>query len=129
MTQHLVQKLSSTLDKVRIPANIKEAGELSVSQPFVLITPTYENTGAHGRPTSYVPRQVEAFLKHNSQHMLGVIATGNKNYLDEYGGAGDDIRDRFGVPLFCKVEYSGTLEDIDNIDQGLKLLWETKNVK
>ena len=125
MTHKLVQKLSSTLDKVRIPASIKEAGELSVSQPFVLITPTYENTGAHGRATSYVPKQVEEFLKHNSQHMLGVIATGNKNYLDEYCKAGEDIRDRFGVPLYIKVEYSGTQEDIDNIDQGLKLIWQS----
>lgn len=126
MTHKLVQKLSSTLDKVRIPASIKEAGELSVRQPFVLITPTYENTGAHGRATSYVPKQVEEFLKHNSQHMLGVIATGNKNYLDEYCRAGEAIRDRFGVPLYIKVEYSGTQEDIDNIDQGLKLIWQSR---
>lgn len=123
MTHNLAQKLSSDFEVLRIPSNIKEAGELSVTEPFVLITPTYENTGAHGRVTSYVPKQVEAFLAHNQSPMLGVVGCGNRNYLDDFAKAGNDVADRFGVPLLYKVEYAGTEEDIQILKRGLKLLW------
>ena len=120
MTHTLAQKLSGDFEVLRIPSNIKEAGELSVSVPYVLITPTYENTGAHGRGTTYVPQQVRSFLKHNSEHLKGVVGCGNRNYLTDFARAGNEVSERFGVPLLYKVEYAGTEEDIEILRKGLK---------
>lgn len=125
MTHHLSQKLLSDFEVLRIPASIKDAGELLVSEPFVLITPTYEHMGTHGQPTTYTPRQVEAFLTHNSEHMKGVIGCGNRNYQDEFARAADDVAQKFNVPMLYKVEYSGTEEDVQILSRGLKLLWQT----
>lgn len=120
MTHNLAQKLSGDFEVLRIPSNIKEARELSVSEPYVLITPTYENTGAHGRGTTYIPQQVTAFLKHNSELLKGVVGCGNRNYLDEFAKAGNEVAEQFDVPLLYKVEYAGTAEDIEILRKGLK---------
>lgn len=125
MTHHLAQKLSSDFEVQRIPSNLKEAGELRMSQPFVLISPTYENTGAHGRSTTYTPKQVQKFLKHNARLMQGIIACGNRNYLDDFGRVGEEVAQQFDVPLLCKIEYAGTEEDIKLLKRGLKLLWQS----
>lgn len=125
MTHQLAQKLSCDFETQRIPSSIKEAGELRVSTPFVLISPTYENTGAHGRGTTYTPKQVQEFLKHNSHLMRGIIACGNRNYLDEYGRAGEEVSQQFDVPLLCKVEYAGTEEDVQLLKKGLRLFWQS----
>lgn len=81
--------------------------------PFVLICPTYGG----GEYKGAVPSPVIRFLndKRNRERMLGVIATGNRNFGDYYGLAGDIISDKCAVPLLGRVELSGTDRDIDRI--------------
>lgn len=76
---------------------------------YVLLTPTYFFGG--------IPQEVDTFLKQYSSNMLGVISTGNKNWGDNYGLAGDKISEHYNVPLLYKFELSGNEEDVKKVDK------------
>lgn len=91
--------------------------ELIVSQPFVLITPTYADCRGNGS----VDKNVIKFLnkKENRDNILGVIGTGNINFGTMYGNAADVVSDKCKVPVLYKFELSGTDEDVHNVYEGL----------
>lgn len=93
-----------------------------MEQDFVLITPTY---GANGR--DFVPRQVIRFLNNieNRTHLIGVIASGNLNFLDDYARAGDVIAQKCQVPLLYRFELAGTPEDVEKVQEGLDIFCRT----
>ena len=62
-----------------------------------------------------VPYEVEEFLENNSSHLKGVVASGSKHYESTFCMAGDEISQKYNVPLLYKVDESGTEEDIKNI--------------
>ena len=78
-THRFVEKLG--LPAVRLPLLTKDDTPL-VSEPFVLITPTY---GA-GRNAGSTPRQVIKFLnvKENRDKIVGVIGSGNTNFGNNF---------------------------------------------
>lgn len=119
-THKFVQKLE--LPAVRIPLHSSEAAEFIVETQYVLITPTY---GAAGK--GFVPQQVIKFLnqEQNRSNLLGVISSGNINFLEDYGKAGDVISHKLNVPLLYKFELAGTTEDVINVNKGLKKFWNT----
>lgn len=120
-TEKLVRKLD--LPAERIPLKTPEAAVFEVSAEFVLVLPTY---GANGR--DFVPKQVIKFLNNPTNRSLirGVIATGNRNFLADYAKGGDIVAAKCNVPLLYRLELDGTPDDVDNIQKGLKLFWETK---
>ena len=73
---------------MRIPLRPDEP-ELHVDEPYVLLTPTYGG-GTIGKA---VPVQVKRFLndERNRSGIIGVIASGNTNFGEAYGIAGDII--------------------------------------
>lgn len=107
-THKFVQKLGATC--YRIPVTAADA--LSISAPYVLITPTY---GA-GRGNS-VPKQVIKFLNDttNRSYMQGVIATGNTNFGARFCLAGRVIAEKCNVPLLHQLELMGTSWDVANV--------------
>lgn len=120
-TEKLVRKLD--LPASRIPLKTSEAETFVVHEEFVLITPTY---GANGR--DFVPKQVVKFLNNANNRGLirGVIASGNRNFLEDYAVAGEIIATKCQVPFLYRFELDGSTDDVDNIQKGLKQFWETK---
>lgn len=117
-THKFVQKLQ--LPAVRIPLNSNEAAKFLVSEKYILITPTY---GAAGK--GFVPQQVIKFLnqEQNRYNILGVISSGNINFLEDYAKAGNVIAEKLNVPLLYKFELAGTTDDVENVNKGLKKFW------
>lgn len=120
-TEKLVRKLG--LPAERIPLKTPEAQSFEVHTEFVLIFPTY---GANGR--DFVPKQVIKFLNNplNRGLLRGVIGSGNRNFLEDYTRGADIVAAKCNVPLLYRFELDGTPDDVDNIQKGLKLFWETK---
>lgn len=78
---------------------------LSATEPFVLVTYTI----GFGK----VPPVVARFLDDNGYLLRAVAVSGNRNWGDSYGKAGDLIAEKFGVPLLLKFELSGTDDDVE----------------
>ncbi len=70
-----------------------------IDGPFVFITPTY----GFGE----VPDIVSTFIETNKDNIVGVAATGNRNWGQNFAKAGEHISERFGIPLMLKFELHG----------------------
>ncbi|WP_277062976.1 class Ib ribonucleoside-diphosphate reductase assembly flavoprotein NrdI [Schaalia cardiffensis] len=118
-THRFVEKLGFDAD--RIPLR-KSEGPLQVTQPYVLIVPTYGGGNLGGA----VPKQVIAFLNNpeNRSHCVGVISSGNTNFGTAYCLAGDIVAAKLGVPHMYKFELLGTAEDVSRVRKGLKEFWQ-----
>lgn len=118
-THRFVEKLGFDAD--RIPLR-KNEGPLQVTQPYVLIVPTYGGGNLGGA----VPKQVIAFLNNpeNRSHCVGVISSGNTNFGTAYCLAGDIVAAKLGVPHMYKFELLGTAEDVSRVRKGLKEFWQ-----
>lgn len=118
-THRFVEKLGFDAD--RIPLR-KSEGSLQVTQPYVLIVPTYGGGNLGGA----VPKQVIAFLNNpeNRSHCVGVISSGNTNFGTAYCLAGDIVAAKLGVPHMYKFELLGTAEDVSRVRKGLKEFWQ-----
>ncbi|NDI35504.1 class Ib ribonucleoside-diphosphate reductase assembly flavoprotein NrdI [Chengkuizengella sediminis] len=78
--------------------------KLMIDEAFILITYT---TGF-----GQVPEEVEQFLQFNHHHMVGVVASGNRNWGSNFGKSADIISNQYGVPVLHKFELSGTTKDL-----------------
>lgn len=83
-----------------------------LDEPFVLVTYT---TG-FGNP----PEKVMSFLQHNHKKMLGVSASGNRNWGDRFAKSADHIAELYGVPILSKFELSGTAKDVETFLREVK---------
>lgn len=118
-THRFVKKLE--LPAARIPLRRSEE-ELVVTEPHVLIVPTYGGgagmTGDFSRP---VPKQVIRFLNNEQNRGLlrGVIASGNLNFGNDFCKAGDIIAAKCKVPYLYRFELMGTDHDVQRVKEGL----------
>ncbi|BBV29566.1 class Ib ribonucleoside-diphosphate reductase assembly flavoprotein NrdI [Citrobacter cronae] len=117
-THRFIQRLG--LPAIRIPLNERE--RIRADEPYILIVPSYGGGGTAGA----VPRQVIRFLNdpHNRALIRGVIASGNRNFGEAYGRAGEVISQKCGVPWLWRFELMGTQSDIDNVRQGVSEFWQ-----
>ena len=120
-THRFVQKLG--LPAQRIPLTPAE-GHLQVTEPYVLVVPTYGG----GNQGGAVPRQVVKFLNDEANRSLvrGVIAAGNTNFGEAYLLAGKIISAKCSVPLLYGFELMGTPEDVTRVREGLGQLWQRR---
>lgn len=118
-THRFVEKLGR--ESLRIPLYAKEE-PLMVTEPFVLVVPTYGG----GPETRAVPKQVIRFLNEEQNRTLcrGVIAGGNTNFGDTFGLAGDIISRKLQVPHLYRFEVFGTPEDVEKVNEGLEQFWK-----
>jgi len=118
-THRFVEKLGFAA--TRLPLS-RDEPVLSVTQPYILITPTYGGGSEQGA----VPKQVIHFLNdsHNRSLLRGVIAAGNTNFGDAYGLAGRIIAKKCSVPLLYRFEMLGTDEDVANVRKGVEEFWK-----
>lgn len=73
--------------------------KLKVKEKFHLVTFT---TGLGD-----IPKVVVDFLEDNHQNLLSVAASGNMNWGQNFGVAGDKISEKYKVPLLLKYELAG----------------------
>lgn len=118
-TARFVDKLH--LPAARIPMKLK-APELHVSEPYVLITPTYGG----GDIARAVPRQVIRFLndEQNRRLLRGVITSGNTNFGAAFCCAGPVIASKCHVPELYRFELLGTSRDVEKVRNGLTDFWK-----
>lgn len=120
-TRRFVEKLGRDAQQIPLFASDEE---LLAGEPYVLIVPTYG--GGNGRGA--VPKQVIRFLNNpvNRALIRGVIASGNTNFGEAYGIAGDIIAAKCRVPMLYRFELFGTPEDVDAVNQGLDSFWHSQ---
>lgn len=90
--------------KLNLPA-IPIENELTIDEPFVLVTYT---TGF-----GQAPDKTLSFLKRNHRKMVGVSASGNRNWGEGFARSADRIADLYQVPILSKFELAGTTKDVE----------------
>lgn len=118
-TKRFVDKLG--IQNHRIPLYATDE-HLQVSEPYVLISPTY----GLGDDETSVPKQVIRFLNDplNRENLRAIIGAGNTNFGDKYCRAAEVIARKTGVPLIYKFELLGTPDDVATVKEKMELLWK-----
>ncbi|MET7639998.1 class Ib ribonucleoside-diphosphate reductase assembly flavoprotein NrdI [Streptomyces sp. NPDC005438] len=118
-TRRFVEKLG--LGATRIPLHPHREGMPRVTEPYVLIVPTYGG----GERAGAVPKQVVRFLNIEANRALlrGVIASGNTNFGADYCLAGRVIAAKCQVPELYRFELLGTDRDVRAVREGLRKFW------
>ncbi|WP_427870197.1 class Ib ribonucleoside-diphosphate reductase assembly flavoprotein NrdI [Leucobacter luti] len=118
-TRRFVDKLR--IEAGRIPLRPRIEGQIRVTNPFVLVVPTYGG----GEPSGAVPKQVIQFLNdpENRGLMRGVITAGNTNFGEHYCLAGPVISAKCRIPELYRFELLGTERDVDRVREGLGEFW------
>lgn len=99
--------VESIIGKLGIDALRIEDGSESIDEDYIIFT----YTDGYGD----VPYEVDEFLQNNSEHVKGVVVSGDTGYGEAYCKAGDVISEQYNVPCLYKVENDGTDEDIEAI--------------
>lgn len=121
-TLRFVERLG--LSALRIPQDMKQ--RLEVTEPYILIVPSYGGGGIAGA----VPAQVIRFLNNPANRALlrGVIASGNRNFGEGFCRAGDIIAQKCRVPYLYRFELLGTDQDIENVRKGVSEFWQRQKL-
>ncbi len=122
-TARFIEKLG--MPASRLPLYARES-PLVVTEPFVLVTPTYGGGQGRDHEKGAVPKQVIRFLndERNRSNIRGVIAAGNSNFGEAYGLAGEIISRKCNVPYLYRLEVFGTAEDVARVRDGLESWWK-----
>jgi len=107
------------VNKLGLPC--KEIGDDAIQQPYVLITCTV----GFGE----VPAPVTSFLRRNGKWVIGVAASGNRNWGRNFAKAADRIAHVYGVPVLHKFELSGSIQDVQVCKERMKQVVQTYRVK
>lgn len=94
--------------KLNMPA-VSLDTDMTIDEPFVLVTYT---TGF-----GQAPEKTLSFLKRNHARMLGVSASGNRNWGEGFARSADRIAAMYRVPVLSKFELSGTAKDVERFMQ------------
>jgi protein involved in ribonucleotide reduction len=121
-TKRFVEKLG--IKSLRIPLFTKEVEDFTVENDSILVLPTYGG----GEDTRAVPKQVIKFLNNpaNRAKIAGVIALGNTNFGETFCIAGDIVSKKLNVPLLYRVEILGTPDDVIEVKERIKKLWNAR---
>jgi protein involved in ribonucleotide reduction len=121
-TKRFVEKLNGASS--RIPIDTNDSRDFVVSSEYVLFVPTYGG----GSEKSAIPRQVRRFLNnHQNRDLLrGVVGFGNTNFGDNFCKAAELISRKTGVPLIARVEIFGTPEDVNKVNERMRMLYDNE---
>lgn len=125
MTETFVNKFSYEI--TRIPKN----GDISITEPSILVTPTYGSEDLYGNKKNSVPIAVKKMLNNeaNRSNIVGVVGTGNINFGSDYGRAAWSVQSKLGIPVFGIAELTGTQEDIRTISERIDEFYDSGTYK
>jgi protein involved in ribonucleotide reduction len=124
-TQKFVEKIDDRFGNAhRIPIDWDRSGPLVVTNDFVLFVPTYGG----GSENSAVPRQVKKFLNitENRDRLRGIVGFGNTNFGEHFCKAAEVISRKTGVPVIARVEIFGTKEDVNRVNERMRMLYDNE---
>uniref|UniRef100_A0A7C3DFU1 Class Ib ribonucleoside-diphosphate reductase assembly flavoprotein NrdI n=1 Tax=Meiothermus ruber TaxID=277 RepID=A0A7C3DFU1_MEIRU len=93
-------------------------GRETIHEPCLLITYT---TGF-----GEVPGEVLEFVERNRPLIVGVAASGNRNWGTGFARAADVLAERYGIHVVHKFEMSGTPSDVAIIQEAIHALSGTE---
>ncbi|MFC9708739.1 class Ib ribonucleoside-diphosphate reductase assembly flavoprotein NrdI [Paenibacillus sp. NPDC056933] len=96
------------ISKLQLPA-VQIQNQMTIDEPYVLVTYT---TGF-----GQIPDKVSSFLQKNSEYLIGVAASGNRNWGERFAKSADLISDFYNVPVISKFELSGSKRDVEHFEQ------------
>lgn len=116
-TRRFIKKLDLPVDEVY---EIDPTGAFKeFDEPFVLITPTYEDN---------ITEPVRDFLDTgaNATYLKGIVGTGNRNFAQLFIFTARDLARDYQVPIIYAFEFNGTPKDVTNFKKAVKKL-ESQN--
>ena len=125
MTKTFAKKVTNS--PIRIPMHWDKDNPLIVSDPYLLICPTY---CAGNNLNRAAPPQVVKFLniKQNRDLCQGVIGTGQANYGPvKYCLGAKQVANKLGLPLLYQYELLGLSEDVENVRRLLSGTQKSKD--
>lgn len=125
MTKTFAKKVTNS--PIRIPMYWDKEKPLIVSEPYLLICPTYCAGNNLNRAT---PPQVIKFLniKENRDLCQGVVGTGQANYGPiKYCLGAKQVSEKLQVPLLYQYELLGLSEDVENVRRLLSGTQKSKD--
>ncbi len=93
-------------------------GTEKIAEPCLLITYT---TGF-----GQAPPEVLRFVEGNRPYVLGVAASGNRNWGQNFARAADMLAERYGIKVIHKFELSGTPKDLEIVQEAIHALSGTE---
>lgn len=111
-TRRFVKKLVPDVDAFEItPVDPL----IEVTEPFVLIVPTYEDE---------ITYPVTEFLEYNNnaQFLKGIVGTGNRNFAELFIFTAKDLAAKFKAPIIYAFEFNGTPRDVENFKEAVNKL-------
>jgi protein involved in ribonucleotide reduction len=103
------------LNKVNLP-HINIDNNPIVNEPYIIVT----NTIGFGD----VPKEVINFIEHHQSFLIGVAASGNTNWRNNFAHAADIISEKYNVPIIYKFELGGSSRDVENFRKVVKVIGE-----
>ena len=112
-TRRFIKKLAWSADDVYEIDPTSDYPEFD--EPFVLITPTYEDN---------ITEPVRDFLDtgHNANYLKGIVGTGNRNFAQLFIFTARDLARDYQVPIIYAFEFNGTPKDVANFKKAVKKL-------
>ncbi|ETA74701.1 class Ib ribonucleoside-diphosphate reductase assembly flavoprotein NrdI [Ligilactobacillus equi] len=111
-TRRFIKKLGSEFESYEI----NPASEFpEITEPFVLITPTYEDA---------ITEPVRDFLDYaeNANYLKGIVGTGNRNFAQLFIFTAKDLAEEYDTPIIYAFEFNGTSKDVSNFKKAVKKL-------
>lgn len=99
------------VSKLNLPA-VQIQNQMTMDEPYILVTYT---TGF-----GQIPQKVTSFLQRNSKYLMGVAASGNRNWGERFAKSADLISKTYNVPVISKFELSGTKNDVAYFEQEVR---------
>lgn len=98
-------------------SDAKSIADVSVTTaPFIIVTGTI----GFGE----IPQPVASFLDQHHHHLAAVAASGNRNWGQNFGRAGERIAEKYDVPLLMKFELHGNDNEVEIFKEKVERLNE-----
>lgn len=89
-----------------------------INEPYIIVTGTI----GFGE----IPDSVKQFLDRHSTNLMGVAASGNRNWGKNFARAGDLISITYHVPLLMKFELHGNDKDVKEFNIKVEEISENR---
>ena len=119
-TRRFVNKLQN-VEAVEITA---DAPDVELTEPFLLITPSYAEETPTVSHSQDVVDPVFEFMDWglNAAFCRGIIGTGNKNFAGIYIFTAKELSAKHQIPILYDFEFNGTPSDVAYVEKRIQRL-------